>query len=69
MQLRFVINRQYLSHGQKKRVAIAGALVMESEYLLLDEPTAGLDPRGRQHMIDIISRIVGQRKTRGDFKR
>lgn len=53
---------QYLSHGQKKRVAIAGALVMESEYLLLDEPTAGLDPRGRQHMIDIISRIVGQGK-------
>ncbi len=53
---------QYLSHGQKKRVAIAGALVMESEYLLLDEPTAGLDPRGRQHMIDIISRIVAQGK-------
>lgn len=53
---------QYLSHGQKKRVAIAGALVMESEYLLLDEPTAGLDPRGRQHMIDIISRIVDQGK-------
>ena len=53
---------QYLSHGQKKRVAIAGALVMDSEYLLLDEPTAGLDPRGRQHMIDIISRIVAQDK-------
>ncbi len=53
---------QYLSHGQKKRVAIAGALVMDAEYLLLDEPTAGLDPRGRQHMIDIIQRIVSEGK-------
>ncbi len=38
---------QCLSHGQKKRVAIAGALVLQARYLLLDEPTAGLDPRGR----------------------
>lgn len=53
---------QYLSHGQKKRVAIAGALVMDAEYLLLDEPTAGLDPQGRQHMIDIIQRIVSEGK-------
>ncbi|WP_409306208.1 ATP-binding cassette domain-containing protein [Pectobacterium sp. B1J-3] len=53
---------QYLSHGQKKRVAIAGALVMEAPYLLLDEPTAGLDPSGREHMIDIIERIVAQGK-------
>lgn len=53
---------QYLSHGQKKRVAIAGALVMDADYLLLDEPTAGLDPRGRQQMIDIISRIAEQGK-------
>ncbi|HDL7665697.1 ATP-binding cassette domain-containing protein [Yersinia enterocolitica] len=53
---------QHLSHGQKKRVAIAGALVMEAEYLLLDEPTAGLDPAGRQHMITIIERIVAEGK-------
>ncbi|NHB97990.1 ATP-binding cassette domain-containing protein [Photorhabdus stackebrandtii] len=53
---------QHLSHGQKKRVAIAGALVMEAEYLLLDEPTAGLDPSGRQHMIAIIERIVAEGK-------
>ncbi|MBJ7221544.1 MULTISPECIES: ATP-binding cassette domain-containing protein [unclassified Brenneria] len=53
---------QYLSHGQKKRVAIAGALVMEAEYLLLDEPTAGLDPSGREQMIAIIERIVAQGK-------
>lgn len=54
---------QCLSHGQKKRVAIAGALVLQAlqaRYLLLDEPTAGLDPRGRAQMIAIIRRIVGQ---------
>lgn len=53
---------QYLSHGQKKRVAIAGALVMEADYLLLDEPTAGLDPSGRQQMVEIITRITAQGK-------
>lgn len=53
---------QYLSHGQKKRVAIAGALVMNADYLLLDEPTAGLDPSGRQQMIHIIQKIVAQGK-------
>lgn len=51
---------QCLSHGQKKRVAIAGALVMQARYLLLDEPTAGLDPSGRAQMIEIIKRIVAQ---------
>lgn len=51
---------QCLSHGQKKRVAIAGALVLKTPYLLLDEPTAGLDPAGRTQMIDIIKRIVAQ---------
>lgn len=51
---------QCLSHGQKKRVAIAGALVLQARYLLLDEPTAGLDPAGRTQMIAIIRRIVAQ---------
>ncbi|WP_318367756.1 energy-coupling factor ABC transporter ATP-binding protein [Enterobacter sp.] len=51
---------QCLSHGQKKRVALAGALVMQTSYLLLDEPTAGLDPSGRAQMIAIIARIVAQ---------
>lgn len=51
---------QCLSHGQKKRVAIAGALVLQARYLLLDEPTAGLDPSGRTQMIAIIQRIVAQ---------
>lgn len=53
---------QCLSHGQKKRVAIAGALVLDADYLLLDEPTAGLDPAGRQQMMAIIRRIVARGK-------
>ena len=53
---------QYLSHGQKKRVAIAGALVMQADYLLLDEPTAGLDPTGRRQMIVLLDRILAQGK-------
>lgn len=53
---------QHLSFGQKKRVAIAGALVMQSDYLLLDEPTAGLDPAGRQQMIDLLARIAAAGK-------
>ncbi|WP_058911266.1 ATP-binding cassette domain-containing protein [Entomohabitans teleogrylli] len=53
---------QFLSHGQKKRVAIAGALVMQADYLLLDEPTAGLDPAGRRQMMEIIRRIARQGK-------
>ncbi|OTA20298.1 iron-dicitrate transporter ATP-binding subunit [Xenorhabdus beddingii] len=53
---------QYLSFGQKKRVAIAGALVMDFDYLLLDEPTAGLDPAGRRQMLDIIGMIAAKGK-------
>lgn len=53
---------QYLSYGQKKRVAIASVIVLETEWILLDEPTAGLDPAGRGHMIEIIKRLVSENK-------
>src|SRR5699024_9712986 len=48
---------QYLSGGQKKRVAIAGILVLRSEWLLLDEPTAGLDPDGKHRMVALIKQL------------
>lgn len=51
-----------LSGGQKRRVAIAGVLAMEPEVLILDEPTAGLDPRGRDEILDQISRLHTERK-------
>lgn len=50
-----------LSGGQKRRVAIAGVLAMEPEVLILDEPTAGLDPRGRDEILDKISRLHKER--------
>lgn len=43
-----------LSGGQMRRVAIAGVLAMEPEVLVLDEPTAGLDPRGRKEIMDMF---------------
>ena len=46
-----------LSGGQMRRVAIAGVLAMEPEVLVLDEPTAGLDPQGRKEMMDIFLRL------------
>mgnify|MGYP001861036880 CR=1 FL=1 len=50
-----------LSGGQKRRVAIAGVLAMEPEVLILDEPTAGLDPRGRDEILDQISLLHKER--------
>lgn len=46
-----------LSGGQKRRVAIAGVLAMNPEMLILDEPTAGLDPMGRKEILDLIKSL------------
>ena len=46
-----------LSGGQKRRVAIAGVLAMEPEVLILDEPTAGLDPRGRDEILHQVKQL------------
>jgi energy-coupling factor transport system ATP-binding protein len=46
-----------LSGGQKRRVAIAGVLAMKPEVLILDEPTAGLDPRGRDDILEKIAEL------------
>ncbi len=46
-----------LSGGQKRRVAIAGVLAMKPEVLILDEPTAGLDPKGRDDILSCVKRL------------
>ncbi|MBO5259231.1 MAG: energy-coupling factor transporter ATPase [Agathobacter sp.] len=46
-----------LSGGQKRRVAIAGVLAMKPQVLILDEPTAGLDPAGRDEILDLIANM------------
>ncbi|HHY04447.1 MAG TPA: energy-coupling factor transporter ATPase [Thermoanaerobacterales bacterium] len=51
-----------LSGGQMRRVAIAGVLAMKPSVLILDEPTAGLDPRGRDEILDEIVQLRKQRK-------
>ena len=49
-----------VSGGQKRRVAIAGVLAMEPKVLILDEPTAGLDPKGRDEILNSIRKIHKQ---------
>ncbi len=49
-----------LSGGQKRRVAIAGVLALQPKVIIFDEPTAGLDPRGRRELLDLITRLKNQ---------
>lgn len=51
-----------LSGGQKRRVAIAGILAMKPDVLVLDEPTAGLDPKGRDDILDQIAKLHREQK-------
>ena len=57
----FYVSPFELSGGQKRRVAIAGVLAMEPEVLILDEPTAGLDPRGRDELLDMLAKLHKER--------
>lgn len=50
-----------LSGGQKRRVAIAGVLAMKPKVLILDEPTAGLDPASKRDMLEVIKRLRQER--------
>lgn len=52
-----------LSMGEKKRVAVASVLVLDPEILLLDEPTAALDPKSQGRMIDLLAGFEGSGKT------
>ena len=53
----FYVSPFDLSGGEKRRVAIAGVLAMEPKLLILDEPTAGLDPKGREEILTLIKDI------------
>ena len=52
-----------LSGGEKRRVSIAGILALDPEVLVLDEPTAGLDPIGAQEMLSLFKKIIEEGKT------
>ncbi len=52
-----------LSGGQKRRVAIAGILAMEPDILILDEPAAGLDPAGREEILDFVKSLQSKGRT------
>ncbi|MBR6840486.1 MAG: ATP-binding cassette domain-containing protein, partial [Oscillospiraceae bacterium] len=51
-----------LSGGQKQRVAIAGVLAMQSKVIVLDEPTAMLDPQGREEVIETVRQLCREKK-------
>ena len=53
----FYVSPFDLSGGQKRRVAIAGVLAMKPDILVLDEPTAGLDPKGREEILDLVASL------------
>lgn len=53
----FTLSPFALSGGQKRRVAIAGILAMQPDVLILDEPTAGLDPQGRFEILELLKRL------------
>lgn len=53
----FYVSPFDLSGGEKRRVAIAGVLAMKPEILILDEPTAGLDPKGRKEILSLIKQL------------
>jgi cobalt/nickel transport system ATP-binding protein len=65
MSIEHLIDRhpQYLSIGEKKRVSIASVLAMEPDIILMDEPTAGLDPRTMRHLMDTITVLSAEGKT------
>ena len=54
-----------LSGGQKQRIAIAGVIAMEPKCIVLDEPTAMLDPRGRREVIETVSRLRSEERRVG----
>ncbi|AKK08388.1 ABC transporter ATP-binding protein [Corynebacterium testudinoris] len=51
---------RYLSGGQKQRLALAGVIAMEAELILLDEPTANLDPEGQREVVAAVKKVVAE---------